>query len=372
MMIIFEKYTAQPFEVVERKGTGHPDSLADGISEAISRGLCRHYLEESGRILHHNVDKVLLIGGRTAPEFLGGSVIQPITVVVGGRATATASQPISDIITLESSEYLQSAICGPLSFVVEPRAKEGSPELQSLMGVGANDTSIGVGFAPLNDLESLVLDLEPVIKSVPSAGQDVKIMAVRNGSDLSIVISAAMRCGQLSSLEDYKAAVGEIAEKANNATFERLGTDAQVRVNAGDREKNIFLTISGTSAEMGDDGATGRGNRGSGLITPMRPMTMEAIAGKNPVIHVGKIYNILAKRAAEDIATMVGVNEAYVTLVSKIGSPISEPLASAATVYLEDKAIGPKDSAIQDAIDYHLETVEDVAAEFVAGRIPVF
>ena len=90
--------------------------------------------------------------------------------------------------------------------------------------------------------------------------------------------------------------------------------------------KNIILTVTGTSIEMGDDGATGRGNRGNGLITPMRPMTMEAIAGKNPVSHVGKIYNVLAERMAKEIAELEGVEEAYVTLVSKIGSPIRQPL----------------------------------------------
>ncbi|OYV08070.1 MAG: S-adenosylmethionine synthetase, partial [Methanosaeta sp. ASP1-1] len=59
-MIVVNKPFTPPYEVVERKGLGHPDTLADGISEAISRSLCRHYLEESGQILHHNVDKVLI------------------------------------------------------------------------------------------------------------------------------------------------------------------------------------------------------------------------------------------------------------------------------------------------------------------------
>ena len=67
-MIAFEKFVSAPFEVVERKGIGHPDTLADGISESISRELCNQYLEEFGQILHHNVDKVLIIAGKSQPE----------------------------------------------------------------------------------------------------------------------------------------------------------------------------------------------------------------------------------------------------------------------------------------------------------------
>jgi hypothetical protein len=68
-------YREEPFEIVERKGPGHPDSLCDGISDAISRGLSRYYLDHFGTILHHNVDKVLLIGGRSKPAFGGGEIV---------------------------------------------------------------------------------------------------------------------------------------------------------------------------------------------------------------------------------------------------------------------------------------------------------
>jgi S-adenosylmethionine synthetase len=42
------------------------------------------------------------------------------------------------------------------------------------------------------------------------------------------------------------------------------------------------------------DAQFGRGNRINGLITPCRPMRLEAAAGKIPVTHVGKIYNVMA------------------------------------------------------------------------------
>jgi S-adenosylmethionine synthetase len=62
--------------------------------------------------------------------------------------------------------------------------------------------------------------------------------------------------------------------------------------------QDSYLTVTGLSAESGDDGQVGRGNRVNGLIAPYRPMSLEAAAGKNPVTHVGKLYNIIAMRIA--------------------------------------------------------------------------
>ena len=98
-MLILQKHVVSPFEVVERKGLGHPDTLADGISESISRSLSRFYLDEFGQILHHNVDKVLIIAGKSAPQFGGGSILKAPSVVVGGRATRPSGKPLSPRLT---------------------------------------------------------------------------------------------------------------------------------------------------------------------------------------------------------------------------------------------------------------------------------
>ena len=203
--------------------------------------------------------------------------------------------------------------------------EEGAPELRSLIGRGANDTSIGVGYAPLSETEQLILDLEEVVRGVPGVGEDTKLMAVRIEDKLTLVVAAAMVDRFINSREEYDEAKSRVQEAVTRKA-KADARDVEVCVNCADAGENIYLTVTGTSIEMGDDGATGRGNRGNGLITPMRPMTMEAIAGKNPVSHVGKIYNVLAQKAAAEIAELEGVEEAYVTLVSKIGSPISQPL----------------------------------------------
>lgn len=365
-MITFQKHVVPPFEVVERKGLGHPDTLADGISESISRSLSQFYLDEFGQILHHNVDKVLIVAGRSAPRFGGGEILKPPTVVVGGRATKPSQKPVNEIIEDSVSALFRETVRNLRDFRVEPRVEEGAPELQSLIGRGANDTSIGVGYAPLSTTERLVLDLEREVRGVSCAGEDTKIMAVRVGDRLTIVVAAAMVSRMISSREEYDRAKDRVKE-----AFLRK-SDAEVFVNAADSGENIYLTVTGTSIEMGDDGATGRGNRCNGLITPNRPMTMEAVAGKNPVSHVGKIYNVLAGRAAAEIAELEGVAEAYVTLVSKIGSPVSQPLLRAVRISGEDQLPPGLESKVDSILDYWLESTDALVEEFVKGRLRLY
>ncbi|OPY50019.1 MAG: S-adenosylmethionine synthase [Methanosaeta sp. PtaU1.Bin112] len=374
-MITLIEHNPLPFEVVERKGLGHPDTLADGISEAVSRSLCRHYLDEFGGILHHNVDKVLIIAGKSAPRFSGGAILKPPSVVVGGRASRPSASTLSEIIEDATAAHFRKTVRNLKQFQVEPRVEEGAPELASLIGRGANDTSIGVGFAPFSNTEQLVLDLEEVVRGVPSAGEDIKIMAVRIGDKLTLVVATAMVSRFLSSREDYDEAKAAVREAVMRKARADHAGEVEVFVNCADEGENIYLTVTGTSIEMGDDGATGRGNRGSGLITPMRPMTMEAIAGKNPISHVGKIYNVMAQKAAAEIAELDGVEEAYVTFVSKIGSPISQPLLRSAQISGEKKmpqVPQAMQSKIDGIMDYWLESTQSMIEQFIEGKLTIY
>ena len=382
-MIVINKPFTPPYEVVERKGLGHPDTLADGISEAISRSLCRQYLEESGQILHHNVDKVLIIAGQSAPRFGGGSILKPPSVVVGGRASRLQNKLLSEIIEDAAASHLHKTVKNLKQFQVEPRLEQGAPELASLIGRGANDTSIGVGYAPLSQTEQLILDLEDTVRQVRGAGEDIKLMAVRRGSHLTLVVAVAMVSKFIGSREEYEEAklnVREAVEKKARSLLDRMPGEVaggaermgEVYVNCADAGENIYLTVTGCSLEMGDDGATGRGNRGNGLITPMRPMTMEAIAGKNPVSHVGKIYNVMAQKAAADIAEMEGVSEAYVTLVSKIGSPISQPLLRGVQICGEMELTAAVEAKVNSILDWHMESADDLVEQFVEGKLTLF
>ncbi|MCL4375186.1 methionine adenosyltransferase, partial [Candidatus Marsarchaeota archaeon] len=113
--------------------------------------------------------------------------------------------------------------------------------------------------------------------------------------------------------------------------FAKKLTDKEVNIhiNTGDSLEGaeVYLTKSGLSCEAGDDGSVGRGNRVNGLITPFRHMSLEAAAGKNPVSHIGKIYNILATELSKDIVNEVeGITECDVAILSQIGKRIDEPL----------------------------------------------
>ena len=371
-MITLKKHVISPFEVVERKGLGHPDTLADGISEAISRSLCRFYLDEFGRVLHHNVDKVLIIAGKSAPRFGGGTILKPPSVVVGGRATRPAGKRVNEIIEDAVASHFHKTVRNLQQFQVEPRVEEGAPELQSLIGRGANDTSIGVGYAPLSGTEKLILELEEAVLSVPGVGEDTKLMAVRIGEKLTLVVAAAMVDRFIHSREEYEEAKAGVGRAVMRKAEAEGAGDAEVCVNCADLGDNIYLTVTGTSLEMGDDGATGRGNRGNGLITPMRPMTMEAIAGKNPVSHVGKIYNVLAQKAAAEIAQLKGVEEAYVTLVSKIGSPISRPLLRGVQISGELSMTPGLEAKVNGILDYWLESTDALVEQFVEGKLTLY
>jgi S-adenosylmethionine synthetase len=337
----------QPFEVVERKGIGHPDTICDGIAEHISRCLCRYYLERFGRILHHNVDKVLLVGGSARPVLGGGELTAPIELYLAGRATnlvGDESIPVADIAIGAAQAWLRAHL-PELDVVRDVRIyshiRPGSHSLTELFlrGAGmplANDTSVGVGFAPLTDLERVVLAVERRLNDAatkrthPELGSDVKVMGVRRHEHIELTVACAIVARHVADLPAYLAARGLAQALALEAALSTTQLDVAVRVNAEDvpERGEMFLTVSGTSAEAGDDGEVGRGNRANGLITPYRLMTLEAAAGKNPVNHVGKLYNVAARDIAEAIAReLPGAKDAACVLVSRIGDPIDQPQA---------------------------------------------
>jgi len=224
---------------------------------------------------------------------------------------------------------------------IVPRIRPTSPDLAALFlrqgetGVPlANDTSIGVGFAPLDELERTVLAIErrlnsaEIKRSHPEIGEDIKVMGVRSGARLRLTVACAMVGRHLPDLKSYFAAKAMLREIALAAARDTGAAQAEVEVNTadGDTADSVYLTVTGLSAEAGDDGQVGRGNRVSGLITPFRPMTLEAAAGKNPLTHVGKLYNLLAQRIAHVlVAEVAGLDAAQCFLVSQIGRPIAEP-----------------------------------------------
>lgn len=335
---------AAEVEVVERKGLGHPDTICDALAERICVALCRYYVEHCGGILHHNVDKILLRAGESRPAFGGGEVTAPIEMYLAGRATNEhrgARIPVDDIAVAACREWIGTHLHALDADGVKiiPCFRPGSRELTRLFGKSgrlplANDTSCGVGFAPLTDLERVVLAVEHALNSpatkraLPAIGEDVKVMGVRRGSQIELTIACAMIGRFLPAVDDYVRVTAAARDLSLEAARRATKLDVTATVNAADdlEAGDLFLTVTGTSAESGDDGEAGRGNRGSGLITPYRAMTMESIAGKNPLNHVGKLYNLVAKRIAESVVEQIGgVRDATCIAVGRISCPIDEP-----------------------------------------------
>ena len=383
----------QSVEIVERKGIGHPDSISDGIAESVSRALSQLYLDRVGKVLHYNTDETQLVAGRAAPAFGGGEVVEPIYILIVGRATKEydgQQLPVDSTALAAAREYLAEAI-PELEYgtdvVVDVKLGEGSGDLQEVFGEDgatvpmANDTSFGVGHAPLTETEQIVHTAEQKLNTTyveenPELGPDVKIMGKREGDHINITVAAAMVDAYIEDLEAYAAAVDRVEAYVTDLAEGITDREVSVDVNTADdyEEGSIYLTVTGTSAEQGDDGSVGRGNRANGLITPNRPMSMEATSGKNPVNHIGKIYNLLSTEIAESVVAEVdGIRDLQVRLLSQIGKPIDQPhVADAQVVTAEGVAVADVDAEIREIIDRELADVTDITRQVIDGDLSTF
>ncbi len=315
-------------EMVERKGKGHPDSVADECAEEISRRLSRYYQATFGQVFHHNVDKLALIGGVASPEFGGGEIIEPIKILAIGRATDQVvvgeklrKVPIGMIAIKSCRDIIKNtfrALDPDLHVQYDYALRPGSIDLVGVFDGDqasiplANDTSFGVGFAPYSDAEKLTLETELYLNSdkfkdiCPASGEDIKVMTNRIGKEINLTVCNAIISKHINDKSEYANAIDKIHNTILDLSTKIVpNKNVNVGVNVGDDlDKGVmFLTITGTSAENGDDGIVGRGNRTSGLITPThsRPQSLEAAAGKNPINHVGKIYSIMAQLISKSI-----------------------------------------------------------------------
>jgi S-adenosylmethionine synthetase len=357
--------------------------------------LCREYLNSFGRILHHNVDKGLLVAGRTAPRPGGGAVLEPMRLVFGDRATAEYRGKRIDVAAIaqaSATEWLRKNLrfVEPEQHIVfQNELKEGSPELTDLFErevIGANDTSAAVGYAPLTETERLVFAAERFLnspeckKTFPEAGEDVKVMGYRRDRELELTVALAFVDRFVPDAKSYFTRKQQIQEALEEYLTRELQTidRVTVRINTLDDatrgEAGMYLTVLGTSAEGGDCGQVGRGNKVNGVIALNRPMSMEAAAGKNPVSHVGKIYTLLTHRiAAEIYASVPGLREVYVWLCSQIGAPIDEPLVASAQLILHrGVALDEIAPTVEDIVARELAQVNVFTARLARGELPVW
>ncbi len=405
--VILEEFKQVPVakrdvEIVERKGLGHPDYIIDSVCELASVNLSKYYLQRFGKILHHNLDKGLLVGGRAAPRFGGGELLEQIQIIVAGRATTHVERgglweevPVGELILDACRRFIKERfrfLDPDRHIVFDYKVKPGSADLVSVVEADeevplANDTSFGVGFAPFSPLERLVYEVESTINSpqfksrVKESGEDCKVMGLRTNNSVRLTVANGIVSHLTYDLDHYISVKDEIAEAVRDIAAKIAPEyDVTVDVNTADRifpgqpeRSTVYLTVTGTSAEHGDDGNTGRGNRASGLITPFRFMSMEATAGKNPVSHVGKLYNVLAFRMAERIYSSTDAfEEVYVKVLSQIGRRIDQPL-SVTVNYVPARPVRSGDVAeVRAVVDEELSRITELTNLILEGKVRLF
>ncbi len=381
----------QEVEIVERKGLGHPDSICDGVAEHVSEALAREYLDRVGTVLHYNTDETQLVAGRAAPAFGGGEVIEPIYLLITGRATKEyrgTKIPAETIALRAARDYFEEQF--PLvefgtDVVVDVRLGEGSGDLQDVFGDDgvpmANDTSFGVGHAPLTETERVVLETERRLNGGyaddnPAVGRDIKVMGKREGDRIDVTVAAAVVDRHVADIEAYEDVVAGIRAFVADLAADLTDREVRVHVNTADDYDagSIYLTTTGTSAEQGDDGSVGRGNRSNGLITPNRSMSMEATSGKNPVNHIGKIYNLLSTEVAEAVVEEVeGIREIRIRLLSQIGQPIDRPHVADASLVTEPGVdVADIEGDVAAIVDRELADVTSITERVIDGELSTF
>jgi S-adenosylmethionine synthetase len=376
MDIIIEKIKnpieKQRVEFVERKGLGHPDSICDLACDAVSIALSKEYIKRFGTVLHHNVDKALLVGGKSAPEFKGGKIIEPFKLIVAGRVTSKignekinvkkiAEKAVNDL--MKQYRYLKNNY----KFIID--VKEGAANLKEVFKrkATANDTSFGTSHYPFSRLEKLVkkttdvLSSEEFLARYKAVGEDIKVMGVRVDNKFKLTVAIAFVDRFVANMNEYINLKFSVLKYLKNS----LGKNIDIEINTLDdisakTASSVYLTVTGLSSEMGDDGNTGRGNRINGLITPNRPMSFEAAGGKN-INHPGKLYQVLAYEIAKKVSLLKGIKECNVKLVSQIGRPLNKPQAVSVEVYGEN-------SKVKEVVLDVLDNIEHFQKEITKGK----
>ena len=381
----------QQIELVERKGIGHPDSIADGLAEAASRALCAEYLKKYGMILHHNTDETQIVAGESSPAYGGGEILKPIYALLVGRATKEFEGKkiaVESTILSAARDYLKNTIPNlnlEKDIILDCKYGTGSSDLCDVFNrdkiAMSNDTSFGVGHAPFSELENIVYNTERMLRTdlkntIPAIGEDIKVMGFRNEDEVNLTIGCAMVGKYVDDISHYVNIKNELKEYVLKLTDKYTDRAVVVNVNTADNieKDSIYLTVTGTSAEMGDDGSVGRGNRCNGLITPNRPISMEATSGKNPINHIGKIYNLLSSQMANDIVKAVPyIEDVHVRILSQIGKPIDQPLVANAQIVPKVGAnFNSMKSEVESVIDDWLSNINMITELVAKGELDTF
>lgn len=388
-------------EIIERKGVGHPDTICDALASKLSQKYSEYTIKNcDGKILHHQFDKVMLIGGKTDVTWGGGRFVNPIQVNVVGRITKSylgKKLPTKKLVNKSIEEFFlqmfpqvdikKNLIINDFltDFAGPGTIKESTGSIRNMFNpveknvirgyekVVANDTSCCVAYAPFSSLEVSVLEAEKYLnndetkKEYPWLGTDIKIMAVRYGDDLDVTMCIPQIAKYVKDAVVYKKNLSIISEKVMDILLKHLPKDKiSLSVNTKDdyQKNNFYLTVSGASLS-GDIGVVGRGNRPNGLITFNRPMSLEGASGKNPLYYSGFIYSVLSRRIADRIYAILK-KPCEVKIVSQNGGYLVKPWRTIVTVN------SSKNNLIEKIVREEFKKIPEITELFVRGDVITF
>lgn len=406
MIYITKKEITEPlYEFVERKGSGHPDTLADALAEYLSVNYSNYTIKKFGAVLHHNFDKVGLLGGASSVRFGEGSLTKPIRVLINGRASTKFGDyniPVKDLFISWSKEFMYSkfpminpeidldfhynlsnqsspgktdevnADKGTRKYWFEPRSLD---DLQELKHLVSNDTSLGVGYSPYSRLEKMVLDIEEKLNSSefklthPWMGSDIKIMGFRHIDKYDITLCIPQISTFVNNIDEYKNNIEYSRSIIENLIKNSGVTEFNIHINTRDNYENseLYLTAIGSSIESGDEGLVGRGNRINGVISPMRLMSMEGACGKNPVYHIGKIYYVAANEISRKIYEKFNIpNE--VALVSQSGRDLLDPWVT----FIALPTSFADDQSVKTLVEDELKLIPNITKLLLENKVRLY
>lgn len=388
----FDDAGRMPAEIVERKGVGHPDSLCDEIAEKLSAAYSRYCLREFGAVAHHWFDKLVLYGGEADIDFGRGALLRPYKAILLGkaaRAVGSREIPILEIAREVAGKVLAERLTGfdpsrhleivdrlvdhqGTGNVTQRYRPRSAADLIALgtTGLNSNDCNVCVGFAPFSTLEGIVLQVERLIassefrKNWQDIGSDVKVVGIRLGERIDLFLSVPFLSNHVLSESAYYTRKAELAARIRSVVMEWHRGAIDVRVNHGDQR--CYLAVHGSAADTGDVGVVGRGNRPNGLITPMRTMSIEAVNGKNPLDHTGKIYSLVCQRAAAVLHSELNV-PVQVHLVTLKGRRLDDP--TNAIIYVHSALTTVLVERVKATIRLQIDSINAVTQQFIKDGI---
>ncbi|WP_100618184.1 methionine adenosyltransferase [Bacillus cereus] len=346
------------YEIVERKGLGHPDTLTDGIAETAEIEYCKYCIDKFGYIPHHNFDKVMILGGNCVQEYGGSNFSNPIKVIFMGRGSKSFGNeiiPIEDIqikatkayltrvlphldmdskLTIEFHSMTSSYSTRPYWF--SPRDENDLPEYND-DGPTANDTATMISYWPLTTSEKLALDIEGYFyKSDTNGlpyprfkefGGDIKVMVVRDADVIVATVTVPQITNMTTSADQYYSRESKLRDnltKYINSLYQNENINLIINNQTLGDNPRPYLVTAGSCIDFGEEGAVGRGNKTHGIISSFRPNTMEAPHGKNSTYFVGKVLGYQTDVIAKKIYNTTG-SPCQVILRANIGDKLYAP-----------------------------------------------